>query len=303
MSELNRIDLIWNLLSDAHPYFCVKFRERHNSPSLLVNLKNPDGTNYQGSEEAEECYATLLKLSDAELGDRARVLFAQKAAEYEAKHPFNQPEAIATDKVIEFWSRAEHWTILEAAILINGRNPDAISESNIEFDQTQTTIATALKNLLNLLERARYAGTISRTNSPKHYIDWLELKQIEMPAKLKEMTLQLSKTPFSVSAENRQLRQKIAALESQLASTPPLVEPIANEKPIHPKEKASLLKLVLGMAIKGYSYDPKSTRSTQISEIASDLRQVGLALDEDTVRGYLNEAKAEFPDSITEQKD
>lgn len=65
-----------------------------------------------------------------------------------------------------------------------------------------------------------------------------------------------------------------------------------------PREKGSLLKLILGMAIKGYSFDPKATRSTQVQEIADDLLTLGLSLDVDTVRKYLNEAKATFSGEI-----
>ena len=65
-----------------------------------------------------------------------------------------------------------------------------------------------------------------------------------------------------------------------------------------PREKDSLLKLILGMAIKGYSFDPKATRSTQAQEIADDLLTLGLSLDVDTVRKYLNEAKATFSEEI-----
>jgi hypothetical protein len=82
------------------------------------------------------------------------------------------------------------------------------------------------------------------------------------------------------------------------------VKPLAPKEPKSeptPRERDSLLKLILGMAIKGYSYDPKATKSAQISEIASDLQIAGLSLDEDTVRKYLNKAKALFADVITEQ--
>lgn len=78
------------------------------------------------------------------------------------------------------------------------------------------------------------------------------------------------------------------------------VKPLSTKEPKSeptPRERESLLKLILGMAIKGYVYDPKATKSKEVKDIANDLLAVGLALDEDTVRKYLNEAKALFPDS------
>lgn len=75
----------------------------------------------------------------------------------------------------------------------------------------------------------------------------------------------------------------------------------AREKPIGARERDSFLKLVIGMAIKGYSFDPKSGRSTTAKEISSDLALIGLAMDEDTVRKYLAEAKQLLPSDGTER--
>lgn len=68
------------------------------------------------------------------------------------------------------------------------------------------------------------------------------------------------------------------------------------------KERESFLKMVIGMAIDGYGYDPKAARSPISKEIADHLALVALPLDEDTVRKYLNEAKQLLPSDETEQK-
>jgi hypothetical protein len=56
------------------------------------------------------------------------------------------------------------------------------------------------------------------------------------------------------------------------------------------KERHSLLKLVIGMAIVGYKFDPKAQRNQATADIASDLERLGIPLDPDTVRAYLREA-------------
>lgn len=89
------------------------------------------------------------------------------------------------------------------------------------------------------------------------------------------------------------LKARIDELES--------VQATKTEKNLGAKERESLLKLVIGMAIKGYSYDPKSGRSPTAKEIAGDLILVGLPLDEDTVRKYLAEARDLLPADETEQ--
>lgn len=74
----------------------------------------------------------------------------------------------------------------------------------------------------------------------------------------------------------------------------------------HPKEQTlttrtreTLLKLILGMAVDAYGYDPKASRSPVPREIASCLELLNLHIDEDTVRKWLNEAKEAHKVSLT----
>ena len=64
---------------------------------------------------------------------------------------------------------------------------------------------------------------------------------------------------------------------------------------LHTKEKETLLKLVIGMAIQGYAYDPSKKKSSVPSEIQSDLDLLGLSLDQDTIRKWLKEAQRTLP--------
>ena len=73
-----------------------------------------------------------------------------------------------------------------------------------------------------------------------------------------------------------------------------------DEKPLHTKEKESLLKLVIGMAIKGYGYDPSAARSGVPGEIVTDLAEVGLEIDEGTVTKYLKWGRKLVPSNINE---
>jgi hypothetical protein len=60
-------------------------------------------------------------------------------------------------------------------------------------------------------------------------------------------------------------------------------------------ERKSLLKMVLGMAMNRYKYDPKAKKSPAISMIANDLNLVGITLSNDTVLAYLQEAAKKIP--------
>ena len=69
----------------------------------------------------------------------------------------------------------------------------------------------------------------------------------------------------------------------------------AQDKPISEFERTSMLKLIIGMAINAYDYDPDKTRNAATGEnsngISSKLLTNGIKIDADTVRKYLTEAK------------
>jgi len=59
------------------------------------------------------------------------------------------------------------------------------------------------------------------------------------------------------------------------------------------RERDTLLKLVIGMAIGGYGHVPMAAKSKATAEIASDLEAAGVAVDVDTVRKWLKVAATE----------
>jgi len=52
-----------------------------------------------------------------------------------------------------------------------------------------------------------------------------------------------------------------------------------------------MLKVIFSMAIRGYAYKPEDKRSTVVTEIVGDTALQGIAVSDDTVRRYLNEAR------------
>ncbi len=81
-----------------------------------------------------------------------------------------------------------------------------------------------------------------------------------------------------------------------LASSPSVTvvtETSGTEKPLEGKGRASALKLILGLAIGGYGYNPQATRSTIPKEIADDLLLSGITLTDETVREWLRAAAQE----------
>ena len=63
------------------------------------------------------------------------------------------------------------------------------------------------------------------------------------------------------------------------------------ERPLGTSERNTLLKLVIGMAIQGYRYNPDDSKSGVPKEIESDLDKLAISVSDDTVRKYLYEAE------------
>ncbi|QDL39337.1 hypothetical protein [Rhodoferax sediminis] len=63
-----------------------------------------------------------------------------------------------------------------------------------------------------------------------------------------------------------------------------------DEKSLSTRERDTLLKLVIGMAVKGYNYDSAAAKSRAPKEIADDLADLGIGVSDDTVRKYLKQA-------------
>lgn len=61
------------------------------------------------------------------------------------------------------------------------------------------------------------------------------------------------------------LERKISELQKELSKKN------IEEKPLATRERETVLKIIIGMAVKGYAYEPKKTKNSTANEIASDL--------------------------------
>ena len=84
------------------------------------------------------------------------------------------------------------------------------------------------------------------------------------------------------------LEERVRDFEAQQVTQQP-------EKQLGARERESLLKLVIGMAVGGYGYDSTARRSEQTAAIAGDLSLAGVSLEPDTVCKWLREASELLP--------
>jgi hypothetical protein len=87
--------------------------------------------------------------------------------------------------------------------------------------------------------------------------------------------------------ENQRVRYELDRLRAAAdAATKPA------PKEVTPRQRLSLLKMVIAMAITKYGYDP-TKRNTAAEDIADEIRARGMQLSDDTVRDFLKKAADE----------
>lgn len=96
---------------------------------------------------------------------------------------------------------------------------------------------------------------------------------------------------FEVEARDQSIAQlhsyceNVASVENESA----LID--AADKPLHTKERESLQKIVIGLAIKGYGYDPAARRNPTIKDMVVGMASIGLVISDDTLRKFSASAR------------
>lgn len=165
---------------------------------------------------------------------------------------------------LEHWSRMAYWTLEEGIALSYGYDPNLV---NPEWFAAQPhSFGDEYRRQVELAARAMAKGLLEEHSQPLAFIAWAKTIGIPFCPKLEESVRKKNRTVAGSAEQNR---------------------------PLGTKEQQTLLKLVLGLAVDGYGYRPKDSRSKVIPEIKRNLESVGVKLDEDTIRKWLREAADE----------
>jgi hypothetical protein len=254
----------------------------------------------QGVEALRQKVQAYKAELTAKTANEIKSLYSQEVAkqrkEQEKSHFFNQPETAAD---FEYWAKMSHWTLDEAIALIHGKNPKIVFwEALNKWQYLDSTFVLEYSRIRELASRAKDWQKLYDPILPQLFINWAKKNDIPVPDELSEKVASrhnnlidwkkmyddlLEKNNSNVETANRiiaEKNQKIQKLENADLEV----------KPLHTKEKETLLKLVIGMAVSGYRYDPKANRNDAVPEIVHDLESLGIPLDAGTIRKWLKEA-------------
>jgi hypothetical protein len=197
-----------------------------------------------------------------------------KAEKEESERFFHKPSANAD---FDFWSKAAYWTLDEAVALSFGKDPKKVYWDGIKSLVERSSFIQGYGKVRELANRAKAAGLLKEPTLPLAFVLWAKKNDLAFPEQLEK----------NVTAQ----AQKGAVPAAHAVASPKLPTPAKDKKDeLKTREKDTLLKLVIGMAVEGYRYDPKAAKNTAVADIVSDLNKLGLSLDADTVRRWLKEA-------------
>jgi hypothetical protein len=245
---------------------------------------------FSESEDEATYRAELEQMSLPALKERLAQVMEQEAidkrqrAELEDRARFFNEESAQAD--FEYWSKMPRWTLDEATTLSLGKAPMVVDWENVKAYLGRSPFAEEYSRLRSLLHRANAAGDLHDPTSPAEFIRWAERTGIDLPRQLLDAVRAAAgriEDWRSLTVERDELRERVSRLQQEAAK----------EKPLSTRERQTLLKIVLGQAIKGYAYKPDQSRNVAPREIADDLASLGIPIDEDTVRKWLRIADDE----------
>ena len=262
------------------------------------------------NREEAEAYAEYLRALSS---DRLKVLYErerqQEARERalafqreEASRFYNKPEAQA---VVSYWAQKAYWTLDEAVALSLGKDPRHVTPDRMKPYTKIWPLAQEFLERRDTFGRAVVMGQLYHQTIPGIFLAWARRVGVSVPADLvaevERLGVQVAdwKTLFDGrTTALRDAEARAAELGRQLAVRDGELEAERSKRvmagELGTRERDTLLKLILGLAHIGYPFDPKAKRLGIANEIAKDMQKRGLAISDDTVRKYLDEARDLF---------
>lgn len=185
-----------------------------------------------------------------------------------------------------YYAKLGKWDLHQCTCFLLGRDPSEYDTLSIAIMSSRSPCDESDKEYVKMNELinscvGKYTGVKNRDEiDPLKFIELTEFLQIQLPPELVRLVREHREKSFN---ESLPMNNKDA------------------DKPLHKKEKDSLVKMLAGSLANLYGRDAILKEEIRASEIQSDNDKVGITLSEDTTRKYLNLASKELQKSENEQ--
>lgn len=171
----------------------------------------------------------------------------------------------------QYWARLDTWNMTEAALLIDGKDPREHKGNGVAVRNGEPGYETTYK----------LWDTFHRTNWKALFGP--EAKKAKLPPR------------WVISVANEKGFDVPQPLLQHLADAPATTELERAQAPristADTKERNTMLKLILGFAHAGFGIDLDGTSNPKAKAMRESLERCGLALDDATIKKYLDEAR------------
>ena len=298
-----RTDKVWEIFRSEYPDFCVTHAQRHREEGLL-HRQQDDGMNTARTTEAEARLEGLWSHTEDQLNDAHAQWKREDAERQEAEHPLNFPRSRATESVVDYYAKAAFWTPDEGTALLLDRHPEVFTSAAFtQFRAKPCRTLKRFKDLRELVERSRTMRELFDHIRPAKFLTWAMEKHIEIPEHLQRAVEAHTPAPAEDQETLAQRADQIAALKAEITRLKASLEdvPSGNENvSMEPRERITLLKIVLGMAMACYEHDPRMQRQGTATAILRDFETIGISISDDSIRKYLSEAAEYAPPAETD---
>lgn len=276
------------------------------------------------SPEAEDYRRKLASMSKGEIDILYKQELQKQREEEDQKQFFSQPDAEAD---YDFWSRTAHWTLDEAIALTFGKEPRVVFWERLKGLYT-SPFAKKYGELRDLTNRAKLIQKLYDPVFPGIYIGWIDQNEIAFPQELKEKVITrgnhiidwkknyedmkrqydglLNQNNANVDKAGELLAKKdeiIGKQDEVIKSAFETIKTLKNntsgatkpEKSLSTRERETVCKIIVGMAVDGYGYDPKASKTSAAKEISDYLLRRGIPVTDDTIRKWLKEGTEYLP--------
>lgn len=212
---------------------------------------------------------------------------------------------IDAENDVDLWGKMPYWRIHEGVALLCGEDP-------LRPDEISDLPAKRRAGIWELAQRALDVKRLSDPIEPILFLEWATQNNLSPPQLLLDTVAQYHEASVDWKAEAelervraekaekafdhylklagkresqiQELEAEIMRLQVQAGAPSDSAKAVALQRSI-----GSLVKLVGGMAIAAYGFNPHERRSSVVKQIQSDLDLKGIELDEDTIRKWLKE--------------
>jgi hypothetical protein len=182
---------------------------------------------------------------------------------------------------VQHWARMQRWSLDEAVALSIGYEPCGDLLDGAHGMPVQHDVLAYYYKRKALIEDNFDWGSDAerRKNSVPDVVRWFHLVELDVP---QQLLAGVDKYHALGSEKRSKLARTIAA----------------DAKPLDPRERSTMLKMIIAMAMQGYRYDPTAERSTIPSEIESDMNLLGIGINLETIRKHLKSGSSLLDEEI-----